>query len=137
MKALLDGVMPAAPKIYFALVDVRDVAICTSRHDRSAAQASGSSLRPARRCRSSTSQGCCGQARRRRLPDAAVRGAQLADAARGSRRPLLRAGAPQLGRIRHLSAAKARRLLGWTPRANEEIIVATAESLLRLGLVKP
>ena len=43
----------------------------------------------------------------------------------------------QLGRIRHLSAAKARRLLGWTPRGNEEIIVATAESLLRLGLVKP
>jgi dihydroflavonol-4-reductase len=45
--------------------------------------------------------------------------------------------APQLGRIRHLSAAKARRLLGWTPRGNGEIIVATAESLLRLGLVKP
>jgi len=50
--------------------------------------------------------------------------------------PLLRAAAPQLGRIRRLSGAKARRLLGWTPRGNEEIIVATAESLLRLGLVK-
>ena len=31
---------------------------------------------------------------------------------------------------------KARNLLGWRPRSNEEAIVATAESLIRLGLVK-
>jgi hypothetical protein len=31
---------------------------------------------------------------------------------------------------------KARRMLGWAPRSNEESIVATAESLLRLGLLK-
>jgi dihydroflavonol-4-reductase len=28
------------------------------------------------------------------------------------------------------------RLLGWAPRSNEEAIVATAESLVRLGLPK-
>ncbi len=31
---------------------------------------------------------------------------------------------------------KARRVLGWAPRSNEEAIVATAESLLQLKLLK-
>jgi len=31
---------------------------------------------------------------------------------------------------------KAMRLLGWSPRSKEDSIVATAESLLRLGLLK-
>ena len=31
---------------------------------------------------------------------------------------------------------KARQLLGWSPRSNEESIVATAESLVRFSLVK-
>ncbi|MFS8115570.1 aldehyde reductase [Rhizobium jaguaris] len=34
------------------------------------------------------------------------------------------------------SGEKARRLLGWAPRSREEAIVASAESLVRLGLVK-
>ena len=34
------------------------------------------------------------------------------------------------------TSAKARRLLGWSPRAPEDAIVATAESLHRLGLLK-
>jgi dihydroflavonol-4-reductase len=53
-----------------------------------------------------------------------------------TRVPLLRAVAPQLGQIRHLSGAKARTMLGWKPRDNEEIVLSTAESLMRLGLVK-
>jgi dihydroflavonol-4-reductase len=53
-----------------------------------------------------------------------------------TRVPLLRAVAPQLGQIRHLSGAKARTMLGWTPRGNEEIILATVDSLSKLGLVK-
>jgi hypothetical protein len=28
-------------------------------------------------------------------------------------------------------------MLGWQPRTNEEAIVATAESLIALGMVKP
>ncbi len=32
--------------------------------------------------------------------------------------------------------AKAKRLLGWAPRSNEEAVLATAEGLVRLGLVK-
>ena len=34
------------------------------------------------------------------------------------------------------SGAKAERMLGWTPRSPEEAILASAESLIRLGLVE-
>jgi nucleoside-diphosphate-sugar epimerase len=39
---------------------------------------------------------------------------------------------PELGKVKQASNAKARRVLGWSPRSNEEAIVATGESLLRL-----
>ncbi|HZW40737.1 MAG TPA: aldehyde reductase [Agromyces sp.] len=48
----------------------------------------------------------------------------------------LRAVAPQLRRSQGASHAKAERMLGWTPRSTEDAIVASAESLVRLGLVK-
>lgn len=139
MKALLDGVMPAAPKIYFALVDVRDVADLHLRAMTDPAAAGERFIASAGETMSildiarvlRTRLGAAGSRTPRfEAPNWLMRLAALGV-------PLLRAGAPQLGRIRHLSAAKARRLLGWTPRGNEEIIVATAESLLRLGLVKP
>ncbi len=44
---------------------------------------------------------------------------------------------PDLGKYKNATADKARRMLGWSPRSNEEALVATAESLLRLGLLKP
>jgi nucleoside-diphosphate-sugar epimerase len=40
---------------------------------------------------------------------------------------------PELGKVKQASNAKAKRVLGWAPRSNEDAIVATAESLLRLG----
>jgi nucleoside-diphosphate-sugar epimerase len=43
--------------------------------------------------------------------------------------------APDVGKVRRASNEKARSLLGWEPRSNEEAIVATAESLVRLGLL--
>lgn len=43
---------------------------------------------------------------------------------------------PDLDRVRRADAGKARRVLGWTPRADEDAIVATAESLTRLGLLR-
>ena len=43
---------------------------------------------------------------------------------------------PELGKLKSGSNEKARRLLGWEPRSNEEAIIATAESLLRLGLLE-
>jgi dihydroflavonol-4-reductase len=41
---------------------------------------------------------------------------------------------PELGKSKNASSEKARRALGWAPRSNEDAIVATAESLQRLGL---
>ena len=43
---------------------------------------------------------------------------------------------PELGMRKNATNEKARRVLGWSPRSNEEAIVATAESLARLGLLK-
>jgi dihydroflavonol-4-reductase len=48
---------------------------------------------------------------------------------------LIRIAVPYLGVIMNATSEKAQRLLGWTPRSSEEAIVATAESLIRLGLV--
>jgi dihydroflavonol-4-reductase len=42
---------------------------------------------------------------------------------------------PELGKTKRISNEKARRVLGWSPRSNEDAIVATAESLARLGLL--
>jgi len=50
--------------------------------------------------------------------------------------PTVRQVVPELGKVKNASNEKARRVLGWAPRSNEEAIVATAESLMRLGLLK-
>jgi nucleoside-diphosphate-sugar epimerase len=43
--------------------------------------------------------------------------------------------APQVGKQVHMSNEKARTVLGWEPRSNVDALVATAESLIKLGLV--
>jgi dihydroflavonol-4-reductase len=43
---------------------------------------------------------------------------------------------PELGKRKNATSEHAQKLLGWQPRPREEAIVATAESLVRLGLVK-
>jgi hypothetical protein len=43
---------------------------------------------------------------------------------------------PELGKKKNGTNEKARRMLGWAPRSSEEAIVATAESLVQLGLLK-
>jgi dihydroflavonol-4-reductase len=40
-----------------------------------------------------------------------------------------------LGKTKRITNEKARHVLGWTPRSNGDAIVATAESLVRLGLL--
>lgn len=52
------------------------------------------------------------------------------------RNPALKGIVPMLGYNMNASGEKAQRLLGWQPRSPEEAIVATAESLVRLGLVE-
>jgi dihydroflavonol-4-reductase len=61
------------------------------------------------------------------IPDWAVRiGARFS--------PPLRAAAPQVGKRKKISGEKARQVLGWQPRTREEAVLATARSLLDLGL---
>jgi dihydroflavonol-4-reductase len=52
------------------------------------------------------------------------------------RNPVMKTMAPLLGVDLNCTSEKATRLLGWRPRSAEEAIVATAESLIRLGLLQ-
>ena len=63
------------------------------------------------------------------LPDFVVRVAALGD-------PAVKQILPELGKMKNATGDKAKRLLGWTPRPREDAIIATAQSLLRLGLLK-
>src|SRR6266446_4356169 len=65
----------------------------------------------------------------RQLPNWLVRIAALCD-------PAVKLILPELGKKKNATNEKARRMLAWAPRSNEESIVATAESLVRLGLLK-
>jgi len=65
----------------------------------------------------------------RELPDILLRVLGLFD---GEVRQLV----PELGKHKDASAEKAERMLGWSPRSAADAIVATAESLAALGLLK-
>jgi dihydroflavonol-4-reductase len=41
-----------------------------------------------------------------------------------------------LERMMNVSNEKAKRVLNWNPRSTEEAAIATAESLIKLGIVK-
>jgi len=138
IKSLLDGSMPAVPKIYFGLVDVRDVA---DLHLRAMTSPAAKGERFIAVAGETSSILDMAKVLRRRLGASAARVPRFEApnwvirlAAR--RIPLLRNALPQLGKVRHSTGAKARNLLGWAPRGDEEIILSTAESLIRLGLVK-
>ena len=64
----------------------------------------------------------------RRLPNWLVRLVALFD-------PSMKQLLPLLGNIRNATSAKAERVLGWKPRPREDAIVATAESLVKFGIV--
>ncbi|HUA89304.1 MAG TPA: hypothetical protein VL994_07705, partial [Steroidobacteraceae bacterium] len=73
--------------------------------------------------------GLAAQVSTRTLPNWVVRLGALRNAA-------VREILPQLGQQKAASSAKARTLLNWKPRSNEEAIVAAAESLARLKLLR-
>ncbi|CAN7631191.1 aldehyde reductase [Bosea sp. LjRoot90] len=137
IKHLLDGALPAVPRIYFNLVDARDVAELHLRAMVDPAAAGERFLAVAGDClplhevarilRRNLGT-AASRVPRYQLPDWVVRLVALGN-------PAARAALPQLGIIRGANGDKARRLLGWRPRSNEEALVATGESLIRLGLV--
>ena len=63
----------------------------------------------------------------RQLPNLLVRLASRAD-------PTVRAFVADLGNIYKTTSEKARRVLGWQPRTSEDSIIASANSLIELGV---
>jgi nucleoside-diphosphate-sugar epimerase len=138
VKRILEGSIPALPRIALGIVDVRDVADLHLRAMTAPAAAGERFLAVAGDFMSlqeiaSMLKRRLGEAARRaptrELPDWIVRTLSVFDSS-------LRQIVPELGRMRAASNEKARRLLGWAPRSNEDAVVATAESLLRLGLLR-
>jgi dihydroflavonol-4-reductase len=138
VQRMLEGRMPFCPRIYFGVVDVRDVA---DLHIRAMTHPAAKSERFLAVAGGSMSLLDMATALRRRLGPAARQAPRFQPPdwlvrflAAGIRD--LRPVVPQLGKFRSATGEKARRLLGWAPRGNEECVAATGESLVRLGLLK-
>lgn len=139
VQRLMAGSMPGCPRLRFGVVDVRDV---VDLHLRAMADpaangerflaVAGDFMRVQEMALALKAR--LGDAARkvptRELPDWLVKLVALGDAT-------VRQIVPDLGKYKNATGAKARRVLGWSPRSNEDALVATAESLLRLGLLKP
>ncbi len=138
VQRLMDGAIPGSPKMTFGVVDVRDVADLhlramahpAARGERFLAVAGDFlSIRDIARILKARLGAAARRVPTLQLPNWLVRLAALWD-------PAVRQILPELGKRKNATAEKARRVLGWAPRSSEEAIVATAESLLRLGLLK-
>jgi len=138
LKRLMDGSIPGSPRLYFGVVDVRDVADlhiramthAAAKGERFLAVAGESmSIRDMARVLKSRMGAAARRVPTWQLPDWVVRLAAMRD-------PAVRQILPELGKVKNASNEKARRVLGWAPRSNEAAIVATAESLLQLGQLR-
>ena len=138
VQRLMDGALPGLPRMCFGVVDVRDVADMhlramthpAAKGERFLAVA-GDFLWIVEIAKILKSR--LGEAARRvptrQLPDWLVRLAALRD-------PAVKQIVPELGKWKNATNEKARRVLGWSPRSSEDAVAATAESLVRLGLLK-
>ena len=138
VQRLMDGALPGCPQLYFGIVDVRDVADIhlramtdpAAKGERFLASASDfMSMADIAKVLKSRLGLAAKRVPTRELPNWLVRLAALRD-------PAIRLILPELGTYKNASNEKAKKVLGWTPRSNEEAILATAESLTRLGLLK-
>ncbi len=138
VQRLLDGSVPGCPRISFGAVDVRDVAgLHLSAMTNPAAKgerflAVAGDFVTIKEIAEMLKRRLGPAAKRvptRVLPDFMVRLVSFFDSS-------VKQIVPELGRFKNATNAKARRVLGWSPRSNEDAIVATAESLQRLHLLK-
>jgi nucleoside-diphosphate-sugar epimerase len=138
VKRLLDGAVPACPRLSFGTVDVRDVADIHLRAmtnpaangERFLALAGDSiSLLEVARILKKHMGTAARRVPTREMPDWIVRlmAHFVSD---------MKMIAPEVGKQKNISNEKARRILGWRPRSDQESIIATAESLQNLGLLK-
>lgn len=138
VQRLMDGAMPGCPRITFGIVDVRDVVDLHIRAMTDPAAKGERFLAVAGDFMSILDMAKALKARMgeagsriplRELPDWLLRIVSIFDEE-------VRQITPELGKKKNATNEKARRMLGWAPRSNEDSIVATAESLLQLGLLK-
>jgi nucleoside-diphosphate-sugar epimerase len=135
VKRLLDGAVPGLPRVAYGIVDVRDVADLhlramtepTAAGERFLAVAGEFMTVPEMAAVLRERMGAdAKKVPTRELPDWVVRLVSRFDSS-------VKQIVPELGKVKQASNAKAKQLLGWSPRPNEEAIVASAESLVRLG----
>jgi len=138
VQRLMDGAVPGCPRLYFGVVDVRDIA---DLHIRAMINPAAKGERfigvagdfmSVREIAKALKTRLGAAARRvptRQVPNWLVRMFALID-------PAAQQIVPELGKSKNGSGEKARRLLGWAPRSREDAIAATGESLVRLGLLK-
>ena len=138
IKRLMSGALPGCPRLSFGIVDVRDVADLhlramidpAARGERFLAVTGDSmtmlEMAQVLKARMGTA---AKRVPTRGLPDWMVRLAALTD-------PGLKQIIPELGKVKNATNEKAKRLLSWSPRSREDSIVATAESLVQLGLLR-
>src|SRR5499427_4939817 len=130
---------PGCPRLYFGVVDVRDVA---DLHVRAMADPAANgerfiavsgevmSMLDIAKVLKARLGDAANKVPTRELPDWFVRVVALVD-------PRMRQLRPLLGKIRNATSAKAQRVLGWKPRSREDAIAATGESLVKFGIVTP
>jgi nucleoside-diphosphate-sugar epimerase len=138
VQRLMDGAIPGVPRLYFGVVDVRDVADLhiramthpAAKGERFLAVAGDfMSMLDIAKVLKSRMGASAKRVPTRELPNWLVRIAALRD-------PAVKLILPELGKPKNATNEKAKRLLAWESRSNEDSIVATAESLVRLGLLK-
>jgi nucleoside-diphosphate-sugar epimerase len=138
VQRLMDGALPGCPQLSFGVVDVRDVVDLHLRAMTNPAAKGERFLAVAGKNMSFVEiakvlKANMGAAAKRvptrKLPNWLLRFAALRD-------PAVKVILPELGSVKEASNDKAKRMLGWTPGRNEDAIIATAESLVRLGLLK-
>jgi nucleoside-diphosphate-sugar epimerase len=138
VQRMMDGSMPGCPQLYFGVVDVRDVAdlhIRAMTHPAAkgerflACAGDFMSMLDIAKVLKARMGGAAKRVPSRQLPNWLVRLAALRD-------PALKLLLPELGKRKNATNEKAKRVLGWAPRSNEDALVATAESMVRLGLLK-
>ena len=136
---MLDGAMPKLPDLYFAAVDVRDVAnlhLQAMVHPKAAGQrfiAAGGdtmSIQTVARLLIAKMGKTAGKVSIKMLPNWLVRIAALFS------KPAKQV-VNDIGKKRHVSNKKAKATFDWRPRTNEEAILCTAKSLADRGLLKP
>jgi len=137
VQRLMDGSVPGCPRLWFGGVDVRDVA---DLHVRAMIDPAAKGERFLAVAGEFVSMLEMAQMLKRRLGPAAKRvpSRELPDwmvRLFALVKPEAKQIVPELGKRKNATSAKAQRVLGWKPRSLEDSLVASAESLMRLGLV--